>query len=372
MPSNNAHASPCCESVIRIARLYPRERLLVRPPLWTSRQLDLLDCHFEDSHDIHDIHDCDEVDETTPRPNLLLARAVPVSPVRLLAGSENIETKHYAAEGCLDFPGSVFRATGRKTATFRFARRAVEKLDCLVFSSREGVDDPCKLPQPRLAYLDYASIIVRRKHLLGPMRFHPGGGSNVPAVGLLRKRMAQVEPQDWSQDPFLVSVLISLAQAQQRCLVSRSASRGDSSPSTVESAIYVPLVLLTRSPDRYIHLYRADIPSAFLRKLDEPHHRPVATTRVTVVHSRIPFRPFKTFTSRLETELSRFQTVRLLEETPIPCQPTIKCAPGERDELPVRQEVVAHKRKRELESFDTCGNKALSTSAMGRLTTLVE
>ncbi|KAH7124794.1 hypothetical protein EDB81DRAFT_811837 [Dactylonectria macrodidyma] len=35
------------ESIIGLVRAYPTERLLVKPPLWTRRHLDLLKCRFE-------------------------------------------------------------------------------------------------------------------------------------------------------------------------------------------------------------------------------------------------------------------------------------------------------------------------------------
>lgn len=70
---------------------------------------------------------------------------------------------------------------------------------------------------------------------------------NIPGMELYNKSMYLLHPRDCSQDPFLVSVLISLAQVQEDCLKARSASRGDSSSLNIESVTYMVRTLTSCS-----------------------------------------------------------------------------------------------------------------------------
>ncbi|ODA81281.1 hypothetical protein RJ55_04246 [Drechmeria coniospora] len=378
-------------SLNSIGRLHPRRRLLVSPPRWTSLQLELLDCHFEDDVDDGNAKgdgikveientkaekaetgeeegemDDEESGEVggmdddgkgrASRP----ARASPSrvslvmrSPAERLAAADVArDAKHVAARQLFD---AAFDMANSRLS-FYFNGRAGSKINSSIFCSTKAYP----IYEPRVAYVDYVDLETRRRRTLQSKFL----GANIdwegssPGAVLFRKNFATLTPAHWSRDPLLVSLLISLAQAQRKFQRLRTShdSRFATSTSTYT---YLPIVLLTHGADACIHLYRANMPAEFLTKFDEPSRQPATPTRVTVTHSRIPFRPFKTFKSRLMEKLRRLPRRGWLRHRhrAAGTTATVALADGDPPSTTKSGNVTGQKRRRASEGSDADANR---------------
>lgn len=80
-----------------------------------------------------------------------------------------------------------------------------------------------------------------------------------------KKKERAIQPEKVCEDPYIVSILIALAQEQAaRERLARGDDRSDSSAHVVH-AIGLPGIRA-----KEVYFYRASIPSAFLRKLEWP------------------------------------------------------------------------------------------------------
>lgn len=100
---------------------------------------------------------------------------------------------------------------------FFFANCHVYRSDCDVYTP-----DNRACPIPRLllvGYFHYVYIEKARRRKLEP-RCPPIGYHNEAGWTLSRKKLSKATPDDWSRDPYLVCLLLSLAQSQARSLAS--------------------------------------------------------------------------------------------------------------------------------------------------------
>ncbi|KAF7551040.1 hypothetical protein G7Z17_g5313 [Cylindrodendrum hubeiense] len=304
-------------SVNNIRGSHPRERLLTHPLLWTERQLQAFDCRFA----------YDENDKPHPKGDQFTPSRLPLTPpssapkpdlssedepteeTRRMAKTCHPPLKHYALACLLRCQG--FEKTGwdhsrqqgiltniasltwaSDSITFYHNNRPAYQPKCSVFSPKcdAGLETSRLL---QLAYLDYAEIQGSRRKMLMPSR-PPEGSDNAPGRAIFHKRLAKVTPKEWSQDPFLVSILISLAQLQQHHAGARQP--GHDAPSSKD--LYTAQLLLTHNLHRHaIHLYEAEIPIMFLSKLTDPHHHGMAS--MVIHHKMVPFEPHADFSDRL-------------------------------------------------------------------------
>lgn len=106
------------ESIKSLVRAYPNERLLVIPPLWTRRHLDLLKCRFEtETNKIHTASVSayeghrDHLHESDGSGSQIWF-AIP-SDAEQLSKSRNLEMKRSAMGRLLACPESLFRESGQ-------------------------------------------------------------------------------------------------------------------------------------------------------------------------------------------------------------------------------------------------------------------
>ncbi|KAH8650720.1 hypothetical protein BGZ61DRAFT_524626 [Ilyonectria robusta] len=294
-----ASKDPTCHppSVNSMRDSHPRERLLTHPLLWTDRQLQAFDCRF-----INDANDTPHPKgvqftpsrlpltppSSAPKPHLC-SQDEPTEEARRLARSCHPPLKYYALACLLRSQG--FEKTGDSIAFYHNGRPAYRP-KCSVFSPKH--DGGLETSRPlQLAHLDYAEILGSRRKMLMPSR-PPQGSDNAPGRAIFHKKLAKVTPKDWSQDPFLVSILISLAQSQQHHV--GTSQLGHDALSSEDS--YTAQLLLTHNLDRHaIHLYESEIPTMFLSKLTDPHHHGMAS--MAVHHKIVPFEPHNDLSERL-------------------------------------------------------------------------
>lgn len=65
---------------------------------------------------------------------------------------------------------------------------------------------------PIIGYFHYDTVALKRKRKLMP-RPHPIRGYNEPVRRIYQRKLASITPRKWSQDPYLVSILLAMAQS---------------------------------------------------------------------------------------------------------------------------------------------------------------
>lgn len=68
---------------------------------------------------------------------------------------------------------------------------------------------------PLVSYLHYTSVNGGRTDKFEPC---PGPRGTLNWIGqrILEKRLAQIQPKEWTEDPYFVCILLALAQLQER------------------------------------------------------------------------------------------------------------------------------------------------------------
>ncbi|KAI8710777.1 hypothetical protein NCS52_01537500 [Fusarium sp. LHS14.1] len=310
------------KSINNLIQAHPREKLFLNPLLWTPRHLQLLDCYFTDVNNdaigairFHvtpptspGLSDSIEHDGNDPDAPHVQEHSVEPIEVRQLAKSTHRHLKRYALATLLQYTGSAFTESADHL-DFYYAGRSAHRIQCLLFSQLCESSSYGDSSLPQLAYVDYADIDVSRHNVLKP-RQPPDGHSNGPVQRIFHKQLAKILPKDWSQDPYLALILISIAQAQDRFLKRHLTSLNTALlKSLIESHNYVPKLLLTCNSDRdAIHLYEAEIPAPFLRKFAEPDYYEGA--RLIIRRKKIPFAPYSSFKNRISDVLSTSGAVK--------------------------------------------------------------
>ncbi|WYZ36456.1 hypothetical protein EsH8_XV_000009 [Colletotrichum jinshuiense] len=317
-------------SISAILRRHHRERLLVMPLYWTARHLDLLGCTFV--HDTppstdtnadptpvqlspplspHRRPEDDSVpdarsdstrpgtntpgDGPSPRP-LTKPRPSPLDrQVTTLARGQWTPPKASALAAILTASRAGIQRIS-KQLRFRFEAHSVS-MPCSVLSCPpEPTPEPTSTanrPLLSIAYLDRYDIRLAREDSLEYIRCPPRSGRPSRATAsLYAKQLAQITPAEPLRDPYIVALLIALAQSQRR-----QCARADV-PSAPES-FRVRVLLSDTKNNSHITLYTADVPAAALDRFSSPHEAPRTASGILVRSVHIPFQPYSSFHERL-------------------------------------------------------------------------
>ncbi|KAL4744897.1 hypothetical protein BDW72DRAFT_187705 [Aspergillus terricola var. indicus] len=270
----------------RFYTLLRQKGILDHPLCWTSRHLDIVGCQFQDAITSPTASGPDNSIaslDCTGRANIERGSCLEAE---RLAKSCAPRVKYCILTNILSCEGNPFEEHS-DSIPFYFAGQVVHRPRCVTFRRRQHATQPTyHASGPLVGYLDYSAINQSRRERLQP-RQHPGGGINAAGCSLFRKKLSHIVPKDWTHDPYLLCVLLSFGQLQERLLHSPQATN------------HLSRLLVTNASDsESIYLYEAHISSGILRMLDSPS----TTTFVnwpTIQRRRIPFHPFKTFKHRL-------------------------------------------------------------------------
>lgn len=139
--------------------------------------------------------------------------------------------------------------------------------------------------KPLLAYMNLSQLKHVRKHMYRPAAPHPQTGKNEPVNRLLHLRSKMLMPADPKQDPYIVSVLLAMAQAhfyKKKGSKSSSQSSTDSTPKTTKRVKQpkfhdIKVQLITHDEydkregsDSNFFVYTAVVSAAFLNRFLHP------------------------------------------------------------------------------------------------------
>ncbi|KAK5651149.1 hypothetical protein OQA88_13243 [Cercophora sp. LCS_1] len=265
--------SPEPSSIDDILRSHSRDRLYILPLQWTAQHLDLLGCLFV----------LDEVPKPTDegyRDNLPAYRILANNLLRLSI----TEFKTTVIQAHLRDYNIIYR---KKVLPPRpppsaddFGSRPVVKLPTNGVFSLSGTDSVA----PVMAYLDLEFVRSRRN---ASIKVSGSNRPNPPIARLRRKIQRRLNPIREAEDPYIVAVLVALAQAVARDSSVLAASQGEEVAPGATTKVY----LLARPSDHPgLYFYKAHFPRAFLDRLDMPsHHFPSNAVRIS--YHVIPLSP---------------------------------------------------------------------------------
>ncbi|KAF9770305.1 hypothetical protein IL306_012173 [Fusarium sp. DS 682] len=194
---------------------------------------------------------------------------------------------YFSALNLLRLPGSPIRSY-EKDIWFFYARRRAQSTCCTVLH----VDTKSAGQNlPVIGYLYYMSVVRDRQWLLTHPR-HPTLEHNWPVKRLFDCRLRKATPENWTEDPYLVFALLSLAQAQRH------------KDKSSKSATFPVRLFVTKDKDtHFAHVFHADINAHILDALDEPTLNLNAVEWPTITLTKVPFEPSLTFPDRILAEL---------------------------------------------------------------------
>ncbi|SPO06683.1 uncharacterized protein DNG_09375 [Cephalotrichum gorgonifer] len=143
----------------------------------------------------------------------------------------------------------------------------------------------------------FASARVRVSHASSSRSTPPQAGGQIPSSGdistwriLFVKSLRNHTPPDPHRDLYLIAVLIALAQKQRR----------DRTIFPIDSPVHFTAHLLVTEPaTKILHLYTANVASAFLDKLDFPSSPPASDKPLDIVHRCIALKPYEALVPRV-------------------------------------------------------------------------
>ncbi|KAF4443027.1 hypothetical protein FACUT_1580 [Fusarium acutatum] len=240
------------------------------PLLWTAHHLELVGCQFLEVEAASDSqgHHAQQDGRLT-----YYATRLATTPV------QNMKL-HYVR--------SLFRGTGileyvRVSAAFHYGGRLVHVPQCSAFRIAGHIEVPH--PEPIIGYYSYNADEGRSVRFTA--RAGPPGTWNIPIQQLYARRLARVTPQDWSRDPYLVCILLSLAQIQWR------------SDTTGQPRFYLVRLLVThRDEQENAYAYKTDIPSQLLECLKFPSRPMDDFVFPFITVAKVAFEPYETFGGR--------------------------------------------------------------------------
>ncbi|PWY74843.1 hypothetical protein BO83DRAFT_443884 [Aspergillus eucalypticola CBS 122712] len=279
-------------SIESILRDNSRDRLYVPPVAWTLRHLRLLGCRFT-------LQTSKRKERPTPqlvllgspvhnlrRPNLPadLRRAM-----LQFGGRRTSEVKKTAIKETVGAYGFSRLSHSYESLSFNFRLQPIASVWTEGVFSRNSTG-------PSLAYVTFDGIQSRRSKFV---HSSPGKGFNEPVFRTCDKKLRSLQPEHTVEDPYIMGILIALAQEQRRhrqrndqqgeeaaeCSIEKrddghitnSTSSGmpprcgtDRSPHYCGQCLRVTVLATSGVKDECLYVYTASISVAFLGKFDEP------------------------------------------------------------------------------------------------------
>ncbi|CAJ0543861.1 Ff.00g039630.m01.CDS01 [Fusarium sp. VM40] len=247
-------------------------RFSVHPLFWTERHLLFVKCVFQERFDEHR--------EVTARKDhhehlTACAKDLATDPCAVL--------KRCWVEDLLTRPGGHL-AYDNHMVDFFYAKRRVLNIWCDVFRPAENIT----LPDTPIGFYRYDADQKRRKKL--HVRPSHDNRPNDPVKRLFERKFQSVTPEDWRNDPFIVCILISLAQ---RLVRKKQLAK-----------VYFTRLLVTNMSDKtHAYIYKADFPHQLLECFDRPARPMDDVVFPTIDYTAVRFQPYATFSERLEIHL---------------------------------------------------------------------
>ncbi|KND91088.1 hypothetical protein TOPH_04348 [Tolypocladium ophioglossoides CBS 100239] len=265
--------------------------IFVSPLFWTSRHLDLVGCRFEDVENVNDATEYSGVGHISTQPSN--DDGLPINDDKLIEIVKRL-AKHQTYTSKVSNLTVLLMGEGRafdercKGPSFFWAGRSVHQPPYTVFLRHDHSSEPRGRVTLRIGYIDYGNIGDR----FCGQRYRELHRRQYPGKPRFWERLSELTPKEWSEDPYLLCILLSIAQRQERSSRSRQ--------STTHSS---RLLVTNASDSQFIYLFEAEIASELLKMLDKPNLATKQTVWPIIKRKRIPYEPCKNFHKRITAEL---------------------------------------------------------------------
>ncbi|KAF5691030.1 hypothetical protein FDENT_3634 [Fusarium denticulatum] len=255
------------------------------PRFWTAHHLAVVNCNFQQV----------ESDDAPESVVLDTEKAEHLTKAALKLARENLaDMKHFwVAELLLgNKPTPItFIHESDYHINFDYGHYRVPLWDSKVQIYR--IKDEICIPyaNPIIGYYRYNADNERQRKLEVPPG--PNGIKNDPFQRICDIRYRQVTPTDWRHDPYLVSLLLSLAQLQDRMALAPP-----------EGTFLARLFVTNMTDQTNAYVYKADIPHQLLDSLDVPTRTIEDFVFPSVDYVVVPFEPYSTFADRVRVQLA--------------------------------------------------------------------
>jgi hypothetical protein len=269
-------------SINRLLALHPRERLLVHPLRWTDQQPALLGCRIHSHHD--EAHSA-AAEENTGAASSKSDRLAGLLAKRLNGQLDPERLADTVAQLLAPLDARHILLQMDQPVSFHFDRRSRACVRICYVSVSMGRPAPETFT---LACLDFNETMLERKLHFRP----PGNLCHTDWEGLRRSHtlVKLHTPKDPQKDPFLVALVIALAQKDRRHVAQ---------PLPPDSSFTVRILLTGQGRPKPINLYVAHVQASFLDKLDFPSQEPAVGSSLDIDHWHIPAEPFQTLSQRV-------------------------------------------------------------------------
>ncbi|KAK7429353.1 hypothetical protein QQZ08_004165 [Neonectria magnoliae] len=282
-------------SVDELIRRHPRERLFVQPLEWTGRHLELLQCAFELRANVvpglrRGVDDNNHLDSrpVDPRPFDYWTHEA-----ECLATSE---TKNAVIRRLLTERDGPFKCT-RPFGYFHFGADHSFRLHGLVFAPRSQRQVPPQDDAPVFAFMQRGMIKYQRETVFPmPRPRRREHRRNLPVAAQQQLHLKLLEPDDPCRDPYILAVLLGLAQAQAQKVAS------DDSTDRRGHGYRVCAILVDEANPECMNFYSAKISTSFLAKFDYPEDlQPPASlsSSLAIRYTKFPYKPYSSMRRRL-------------------------------------------------------------------------
>ncbi|RKL50790.1 hypothetical protein BFJ72_g243 [Fusarium proliferatum] len=137
----------------------------------------------------------------------------------------------------------------------------------------------------------YRTFLRERRRRYTPPS-HPRKKVNSPVKRLCDSHLRRIIPENWAEDPYIVCLLLSLAQAQA---IKQKRAMPETFP--------VRLLVAFDGDKNFAHVFQADIDARILQALNEPRFDLNGITWPNVTHTKVAFDPYLTFPHRIVAEM---------------------------------------------------------------------
>ncbi|OAA49809.1 hypothetical protein BBO_01444 [Beauveria brongniartii RCEF 3172] len=260
-------------------RFWPRRETILRPILWSPEDLQLFDCHFSAIH-AFEPQTCEAAGADDSSDHAALAEREAL----VLQRSSSPLIKGFSMRAILN-DGKLYRQ--QREPSLRIGNRVISPLPFSFFLPVEKQHLARGGLLPMTGYIDYAFIHSGRRK-----GNHRKLGPGQRDYGYL-ERLKRITPRAWTEDPYILFILLSMAQSQYL-------RRHGRHNTTFRASLFV-----TKHECRQdIYLFDVDISTALLDELDDPRIVPKRPTRLDIHRTRISFEPRQDLWARLVAALS--------------------------------------------------------------------
>ncbi|KAI3573862.1 hypothetical protein IWW34DRAFT_751871 [Fusarium oxysporum f. sp. albedinis] len=261
-----------------------RQRLYVHPLQWTLQHLDLLDCQFVDQSQVSRVP-LNDVTNRNLQQSVQTQRNAPSQNIKkalvsLRSHSNNDKLRGWAIE-------DLMAAYGFHHQPGQNSREGDALL--LRYGPHDEVPfqvDAFSRSHASVAYLDLDRIESLRANTVytrSYRRLFQKWPKNEPVKAILEAKLRQIRPSARQYDPFILAVLVALAQEKRRSCATHNATKASTSTLELDTrtklshttdpiASFTQVHVLATSTNKLTRLwtFTARFPASFLNKFDDP------------------------------------------------------------------------------------------------------